>query len=66
MIKRYALPMKLEIRSEHPDLDAKKIAEAIHDAIEKYGSEVFHGEYFDVEYSIYIKADEKEFSLLGI
>jgi len=66
MKKEYSLPIKLEIKSENPDLDAKTIAEVIHDAVEKYGSEVFHGEYFDMEYSIYIKADKEAFSLLGI
>ena len=61
MIKKYSFPIKFEIKSKHPDLDAKKIAEAIYDAVEKYGTEVFHGEYFDMEYEIYIKANEEEF-----
>ena len=65
MKKRYAMPIKLEIDSENPDLDAKTIAESIHDAVERFGSEKFHGQYFDMEYSIYIKADEKVFSMLG-
>ena len=66
MIKEYSLPIKLEIESEHPNIDAKMIAEEIRDAVEKFGTEVFHGKYFNMEYSIYIRADKKEFSLLGI
>ena len=66
MRKEYSFPIKLEIKSDNPDLDAKMIAEAIHDAVKKYGAEVFHGEYFDMEYGIYIKANKEEFSLLGI
>ena len=66
MRKEYSLPIKLEIKSENPDIDAKRIAESIHDAIEEYGAKEFHGEYFDMEYSIYIKAPKEDFSLLGI
>ena len=66
MRKEYLLPIKLEVKSENPDLDAKKIAESIHDAIKKYGSEMFHWKCSDMEYSICIKADEEQFSLLEI
>lgn len=64
MKKEYTLPIKLEIISENPDLDAKRIAESISDAIEDYGSQEFDGEFFDAEYSIYIKADKEIFSRL--
>lgn len=65
MRKEYTIPIKMEIESENPDLDAKRIADSIYDAAEKYGLEIFHGEHLDMGYSIYIKADKREFSQLG-
>lgn len=61
MKKIYALPIRLEIDSTNPDRYARRIAEIIHDAVEQFSIHEFHGSWIDMEYSIYIKAEEGDF-----
>ena len=65
MKKIYAFPIRLEIESKNPDKDARRIAETIHDAVEQYSLNSFHGQWMDMEYSVYIKADEATFGTEG-
>ena len=62
--KVYSMPIRLEIDSRNPDLDAKRTAEAIYDAVEHYATKVFHGKEYDMEYSIYILAEKEVFEAL--
>lgn len=63
MKKEYVMPIHLEIDSKNPSLDARRIAETIMDAVEEYGRD-FRGQFFDMEYSIYIKAEKEVFATL--
>lgn len=60
MKKKYVFPVQIEIDSDNPNVDARKIAEKIYDAVEAYSVQDFHGGWLDIKYSIYIKADEGE------
>lgn len=65
MQKTYHMPVKVIIESENPDKMMRGIAEAIYDTIEKHtGSMEFNAEvrFCDVQYSVYIKADERTFA----
>ena len=59
----YCLPIIMTIRHEEPNRVAKKIADAIYDGIaDILESEITDCEKLEVDYSIFIKGKEEEFT----
>lgn len=63
MEKKYHLPIRITIDADQPDRVAKRISEAIYDAAAEIVEEI-KAEKILIEYSIYIRAEEKEFEFL--
>jgi len=63
MKQTYHLPVRVEIESDNPDKDLKKIAEAMYDAVNDIVKDPdFRLKWFDMEYSIFVKADKETFA----
>ena len=59
----YHLPVRVEIESDNPDKDLKRIAEAMYDAVNEIVKDpVYRPKYFDMGYSIFVKADKETFA----
>ena len=59
----YCLPIRVEIRSERPDVTMREIAEQIFDAVNGYAAKEIepYGRMIDVQWSIYKKPDPERF-----
>lgn len=67
MERIYHMPVRVKIDSDNPDRVMRGIADAIYDAVKAHtGSREFDKavRFCDVEYSVFIKADEKTFAQL--
>lgn len=68
MKQTYSLPVKVIIESEHADAVMRRISEVMYDAVKAFCEDPAnefddHVEYFDMDWSIYTKADKKTFGL---
>lgn len=68
MKQTYSLPMKVFIESDTPDAVMKRITEVMYDAVKAFIDDPEnefdeHVKHFDMEWSIYTKADPKTFAL---
>ena len=68
MKQTYFLPVKATIESEHADAVMRRISEVMYDAVDAFIKDPAnefddHVEYFDMDWSIYTKADKKTFGL---
>lgn len=64
MERIYHMPVRVKIDSDNPDMVMRGIADAIYDALKVHtGSREFDANvrFFDVDYSIFIKADKQTF-----
>lgn len=70
MKNTYSLPVKVFIESDQPDSIMKAICETMYDAVKNFiydPKNEFdnHVKHFDMEWSIYKKADEKIFGYMS-
>ena len=62
MIRTYILPVNITIDDENPNKVVKEIAETIHDGIsELFQSPSIKSERVKIDYSIFIKTQDKDF-----
>ena len=62
----YCLPIKIEVKSEEPDVMMREIAESIYDAINAWALTSItlqSGRTIDVQWSIYKKQDPETFGM---
>lgn len=65
--KKYILPIKVEIKSDNPDKEIKRIADCIYDSITAMTNKPGYKQrvnLLDLDYSIYIKAENDAFDEL--
>ena len=63
-MKKYVLPVTVEIEADNPDRIMREIADIMYDAVEKHvNTSDFDAKCkrLDVSYSIYVKPDQKTF-----